>query len=175
MGSRFALAWLNMEYLFYKNADKEELPIDDLDEIQSFATDAQDRNMENEYGQHALKHMYDVYLSRVFHEDGVNREARLAKRIFRYVRDAARPLTCSELIEALDMAESVVDGQRTPLNGLDWDRIRSLCTGLIDRDKFSKVHFCHDNMRAIFNESKAREILPDANDELGQVCVQYLQ
>lgn len=140
----------------------------DLDVITQITSDAESRQ---EYEQHVNQFAFLRYLKRFMPENDHTHDAELAKHVFRFVRDAARPFKVAELQRAVAW-----NGRKKASGGpdRDWQDIRRVCFGLIETDDSGDVQFYHQTLRLTFELPEVRAKLPNSNAELGMICVQYL-
>ena len=168
----FLFVWLNVEYLLRKGARSKEGFQEYLEKLEDVANGAKLPNTGSDYTQHVLSRAFNSYLTRIFPDDDISHSSNLARRAFRYVRDAARPFQFPELRVAV--AWNIETGQWESENDRDWDDLQRECSGMIICDSAGCIQFYHDAIRIVFGEDEAKEALPDADEALGKISVQYL-
>lgn len=149
-----------MEHIISQEAKTEAEVRNDLNTISS---DIQSRG--------DLDNVFIGWLERIASDKDQKHGSRVARRVFRYVRDAVRPLTVPELRHAItwDLDRKVLDGPAR-----EWDDIRRVCMGLIETDDSGAVRFYHQSLRLSSEDEKIKSKLPKSHAELGNICMQYL-
>lgn len=134
------------------------------DDLARIAVDAKNRTK--------LSKVFNRELDRIISESSETRERELARRVFSFVRDAARPLTVAELEEltAWDCATKTLRRDQARA----WHEIRRICLGLIEVDEFGYVQYGNPTWYLSSGDDETRKKLPNSHAELGRTCVQYL-
>ena len=115
------------------------------------------------------------YLDRIAPMNDRTHDGQLAGRVLRFVRDAERPFSVPELICAI--AWDTENEQRDQGRCRNWSQIQRICLGLVDTDdpsSDSPVRLYHPGFKALLDGDEMKRRLPDSNEELGTICVQYL-
>lgn len=126
---------------------------------------------------HVYHDIANQYLDHIESLQGRNLQGETSKRAIRFVRDAARPLNTTELRMALawDTRTNTLDSNR--LHGLTWPMIHRSCLALLETNDSlpgHSVQFYHPGFRHVLMTTEMRRRLPCANQELGEICAQYL-
>jgi ankyrin repeat protein len=97
---------------------------------------------------------------------------KIASWILATIRDARRHMTTTELRTALALLQHGTTERST----IAWSEISSICQSLVDEDDMQHVRFLHGTLRTHLESPafKAQGIIPDANKDLGAICVRYL-
>jgi hypothetical protein len=106
---------------------------------------------------------------------------KIAEKVFRWVAAAKRPLFLQELREAIAIEPGQLYSKPERLIN-DMNRVTAWCENLVIVDEEDDVvQFAHHTIKkhflGIYSDQKVKEFhfqLQDANDELGEICVTYL-
>ncbi|KAJ7779549.1 hypothetical protein B0H14DRAFT_2474413, partial [Mycena olivaceomarginata] len=115
-----------------------------------------------------LNHTYDAVLQRIDNQDGKN----LANRVLLWISSAQRPLSVSELQEALaiELGTPALDADSLP----DIDTILSVCEGLVVVDWSNRVFRLVHYTAQHYLESVRPQRFPDAQTVITAACLTYL-
>jgi ankyrin repeat protein len=113
---------------------------------------------------------YKSTMERVHSQD--KQRAELAKDVLSWIVHAQRPLSITELQEAL--AVEVGESKFDPSNITEDDDIISVCAGLVTIDKESKVVRLVHHTAQEYLVHTHQQLIPDFNRKISTICLTYL-
>ncbi|KAK8074170.1 hypothetical protein PG994_005069 [Apiospora phragmitis] len=132
---------------------------------------------------HNLPNTLNEIFNRALRRIATGRHYRVAQKVFKWVTAARRPLTIRELREAttIKVRQQYSDATR---QCNDMGKISSWCENLVEMDEESEtVQFVHHSVRIFLLEEPTdftamldgfHIILDEADHELGEICLTYL-
>jgi hypothetical protein len=100
-----------------------------------------------------------------------------ARMIFRFVRDAVRPLQVAELQYALQLQDEVESSQTFNDHELllEWRDMQKICCSLIEVDhRFETIGFIHRAVGELFRRQDMEAEFPDSNEQMAISCLKQL-
>ncbi|KAK3675341.1 hypothetical protein LTR78_004851 [Recurvomyces mirabilis] len=168
----FLLATLNTAYIM--NADTEDEFRAALKQVSLDSTNSTDLD-EAALEHKVLRKAFDRHIDRLFvsdrHTEHRRRQARDARDILAFMRDAIRPLNFQELLHLLALRDHRGEFGAGALR--DPNDLAAITQGLMYIGKSGSVHFIHPWLKT-YLQIPRRRIVMDSNAIITQSCLRYL-